>query len=240
MNCDVGEGVGNEADIFPYISSCNIACGGHAGDRETMRHIAELALKNSIKIGAHPSYPDRVNFGRKTLKMPFDALKDAIIHQIAELESVLQELGAELHHIKAHGALYNDLAQNNQLAGFYLNTLLLYRDKLILYAPYGSAFENTAREMGFKVWAEGFADRGYLTSGTLAARNLSGALIADPELVWKQLHEMITKNRVHCLDGNWFKIEALTYCIHGDTPNSSEIIQYLSRQLKEESIKIGF
>lgn len=240
LNCDVGEGVGNETDLFPHISSCNIACGGHAGDWETMLRVSELALNHGVKIGAHPSYPDRHNFGRKSLKISLDVLADSILSQIDLLESVLFRLDAGLHHIKAHGALYNDLAQNITLAEFYLNTLNSYKDKLMLYVPYDSALAILASKMGFTIWLEGFADRRYLSSGTLAPRSSTGSLITTPELVWQQLKEMIANERVKCIDGNWIKIKAHTFCVHGDTPNASEIIEYLSNRLNEESIATGF
>jgi len=123
INCDVGEGVGNEADIFPFISSCNIACGGHAGDQETMLKVAYLAKKHNLKVGSHPSYPDKANFGREVMDISDQNLIQSIRKQLADFDEVLKQEQISLHHIKAHGALYNQTAKDEELAKAYLDAI---------------------------------------------------------------------------------------------------------------------
>ena len=131
INCDVGEGVGNEADIFPYISSCNIACGGHAGDTETMYRVVSLAKQHRLKVGAQPSYPDKTNFGREVMDISNKDLVQSIQKQLSDFDAVLQQEEVTLHHIKAHGALYNQTAKDKELAKVYLNALKDYKEKTV-------------------------------------------------------------------------------------------------------------
>ena len=238
LNCDVGEGVGNEHLLFPHISSCNIACGGHAGDPSTMAQTIHLAQQEGVKIGAHPSYPDRKNFGRLSLDIPAGKLMDSISSQILSLKTLLDDMNSPMHHIKAHGALYNDLAKGGTLAEYYLETIAPYRDSALVYAPCGSVFARMARALGFKVWEEAFMDRAYEPDGSLVSRKLPGSLLTTAEEVGAQLQEMVLHHRVKCRDGSYFSLEAQTYCLHGDTPNASEILMYLTESLLGELIQI--
>lgn len=238
LNCDMGEGVGNEADLMPLISSCNIACGGHAGDRASMDICVSLALEHGVRIGAHPSYPDRDHFGRKSMVMGKEGLKAALEHQLGEFDTVLRGRGATFHHIKAHGALYNDLAKGGALAEDYLEALAPYQGRAALYVPAGSAFELIARGSGFVTVAEAFADRAYTEGGHLAPRNLPGAVLQRPERVLEQLREMVLKGQVRTLEGSLLPIVAQTFCIHGDTPGAFEILTYLSRELPKSEIRV--
>jgi len=239
INCDTGEGVGNEAELLPLVSSCNIACGGHAGDSQSMDQVVALAVRNGVRIGAHPSYPDREHFGRKSLDLPADALKESLARQVAALERVVAARGAVLQHIKAHGALYNDLAANPELGQTYLEVFDSYRGRVRLFAPCGSRFASLARERGFEVWEEAFADRAYQPDGSLASRQLAGAVLTEPEQVWRQLRKMVFHQRTDTLDGQEIPIRAQTYCLHGDTPRAYEILMYLSGKLREESIALA-
>lgn len=135
INCDVGEGAANESQLFPYIQSCNVACGGHAGNLQSMRNVVKLAKEHSVKIGAHPSYPDRINFGRTSIKMNETFFIEVIQKQINRLELVLKEFGQKLHHIKPHGALYNDLVSNELLANQFLKAITPYKKKCIVICP---------------------------------------------------------------------------------------------------------
>lgn len=238
LNCDVGEGVGNEASLFPYISSCNIACGGHAGDADTMRQTAGLARKHGVKVGAHPSYPDREHFGRIRMDIEAKALQGHLETQISDLKGILAPLAIPLHHIKAHGALYNDLAPGGSLALLYLEVLERFGKEFLIYAPCGSPFADLAREHGFKVWEEAFADRAYEADGSLVSRKEPGALLTSPGEVSQQVLEMVLSGRVRCVDGSYFSLAADTYCLHGDTPNAVEILTYLTKSLSGESICI--
>ncbi|MDA8685482.1 5-oxoprolinase subunit PxpA [Robiginitalea sp.] len=234
INCDVGEGLGNEAKLMPLIHSCNIACGGHAGSVETMREVIRLAIDYEVKIGAHPAYPDKENFGRKTLSMSAANLTATIVSQLHSIEQVLAEVGGQLHHIKAHGALYNDIAVQSDLAKIYLNSLKGYRDRVVLFAPCGSTFVTQARDAGFTIWEEAFADRRYLSTGVLAPRNTEGAVISDPSLVWQQLQSLIKDKRVKSSEGAWIYMQPKTYCIHGDTAGAHEILLYIAQMFEKE------
>jgi UPF0271 protein len=238
LNCDVGEGVGNEAFLFPHISSCNIACGGHAGDADSMRQTAVLAREYSVKVGAHPSYPDREHFGRVHMALSREMLRASIEQQIRSLEQVLGPLKIPIHHIKAHGALYNDLAAGGPLALQYLEVLEPFASHTLVYAPCGSAFARLARDRGFEVWEEAFADRAYQSDGSLVSRKTPGALLTSPQQVSQQVREMVLSGRVRCIDGSYFYLNADTFCLHGDTPNAGEILKVLIKSLSRESIHV--
>jgi UPF0271 protein len=238
LNCDVGEGVGNEDSLFPYISSCNIACGGHTGDADSMLQTATLAQKHGVKVGAHPSYPDRDHFGRVHMELDRDVFQECIEQQIAALAAILSAHEIPLHHIKAHGALYNDLATGGSLAFQYLEVLETFGRHLLIYAPCRSRFASLARKQGFEVWEEAFADRAYESDGSLVSRKKAGAVLTSPEAVGHQVREMVLSGKVHCVDGSYFSLQANTYCLHGDTPNAAEIVMFLTKALQRDSIRI--
>jgi UPF0271 protein len=238
INCDVGEGLQNEAQLFPFISSCNLACGSHAGDVETMIYVIGLAVKHGVKIGAHPSYPDRDHFGRKSMSLPSEEFKKSISAQVDLLATLIRDHGVSMHHIKAHGALYNDLAKDKELAKTYLESILLYRNKISLYVAYGSVIAGEAIKMGFKITYEAFGDRNYRKDLSLVPRSEANALITDPKLVLKHLLLMIKKGKVQVAPGDLVPIEAKTYCIHGDTVSAYEILMYLSEELPKNHIHL--
>lgn len=238
INADVGEGLDNEETLMPYISSCNIACGGHAGDGETMRHVMDLAIRYKVKIGAHPSYPDRVDFGRKTMDITQNELKNSLRLQLRALESVLQAQNAPLHHIKAHGALYNDMAKDAKKAMGFLKAIEAYKNKVFLYVPYGSVIGDLALALGFKIKWEVFVDRNYKSDLSLLSRNLPNAVITEPREVLDRLLYMALHNKVKTVEGLHVGIKADTYCVHGDTPNALEILMYLSTHLPKNQITV--
>ncbi len=238
INCDVGEGIGNEAELFPHISSCNIACGGHAGDAETMLGVLHLAKENGIKVGAHPSYPDRENFGRLSMTIAPRDLKTSIQEQISLLEDLVTGAGLKLHHIKAHGALYNDIASNAVLAMQYLESIEAYREKAVLYVPPRSVIAKKAGKSGFDCALEAFGDRAYRTDLSLVSRQQQNAVIASPKAVLQRIVSMARDQVVPGIDGELLKIRADTFCIHGDTPNALQILMYLSSELPKYHICI--
>ncbi|MEC8831715.1 MAG: LamB/YcsF family protein, partial [Bacteroidota bacterium] len=191
INCDVGEGVGNEGEIFPYISSCNIACGGHAGDLETMLRVVSLAKQHNIKVGSHPSFPDKANFGREVMLISDHDLIKSIRKQLFDFDEVLKQVGLPLHHIKAHGALYNQTAKDEGLAKLYLDAIQEYKEKAIVYVPFHSVITRIAVERGFKIWFEAFADRNYNPDLSLVSRKEQNALIEEPEAVLKHVLPII-------------------------------------------------
>ena len=238
INCDVGEGIGNEEAILPLISSCNIACGGHAGDKETMTRTVILAKEHKVLVGAHPSYPDTENFGRSTMAIDSDRLSLSIQNQIKGLQSILDHEQVTLHHIKAHGALYNDLAKDESLAENYLSAIKAYKSSVHLYVPPNSVIAELARDRGFSVKFEAFADRNYNEDLSLVSRKLPNAVINEPKAVLNHLARMVKQGMVVTLNGVECAMNADTYCLHGDTPNAFQILMYLSNELPKQQIYI--
>ena len=192
INCDLGEGLNNEHLLMPYISTCNIACGGHAGNEKTMNRVVNLAAKNKVKIGAHPSYPDIENFGRKSIEISMEGLKKTLVHQIQALEKIVLDSGHQMHHIKPHGALYNDVAKNESIAFSFLYAIQDYKTKCKLYVPFGSVIERKAKQSGFTIIYEAFADRNYNDDLSLVSRQKNNAIISNPNEIIK--HISLIKN----------------------------------------------
>jgi len=237
INCDVGEGVGNEGELFPMISSCNIACGGHAGSKETIYLCLKLAKQYNVSIGAHPSYPDRENFGRISMNISDEDLMKSIDNQLKCFMAECEQLGVSLHHIKPHGALYNDIAKDEHKAKVFLNTISPYKKKVFLYVPYGSVIQEMAISMGFKVKREAFADRNYNEDLSLVSRKQKNALISNGKDVLEHLLLMYNENVVEVMSGERIPIHADTYCIHGDTPAASQILAYITKHLPEYNLQ---
>lgn len=238
INCDLGEGVDNEVDIMPMISSCSIACGGHAGNLETMEKVVGLAKLNGVLVGAHPSYPDKENFGRVSISISAEDLKNSIKEQIESLLVILKAKNMELNHIKPHGALYNDIARDRELALLFLESVAAYKEKVVLYVPYASEIAKQAKETGYPIKYEAFADRNYNQDLSLVSRNAPNALIQEPHEVLDHILLMVNKGTVKTASGTAVKLLADTYCIHGDSPATLQILMYLSQQLPKKQIFI--
>lgn len=238
INCDVGEGVGNESELLPLISSCNIACGGHSGNDESMSQVVKLAKLFNVKIGAHPSYPDRENFGRISMDVESNELIKSIQIQIHSLENILATEQLTLHHIKPHGALYNDLVKNEALADLFLEAIAAFKETVILYCPPSSVIVTKAIEQGFKVKLEAFADRSYNQDLSLVSRKLPNAVLNEPQVVLDHLVKMVKENKVLAINGTESAISVDTYCVHSDTPNALQILTYLSQELPKRQIYI--
>ncbi len=238
INCDVGEGMGNEADIMPLVSSCNIACGAHAGNPQIIRETIRLAQKWKVKIGAHPSYPDRANFGRKVMEISSEALILSIRKQLLNFMEMLKKERAELHHIKPHGALYNEIAKNKIQANVFLEAIKDF-ESIPLYVPFQSEIHKAARKRGFPIVIEAFADRNYNSNLTLVSRREENALIQDPKEVLVRILSMVKDGKVISVQGEHVAINANTFCVHGDTPSALEILAYLHRELPKHHIQIS-
>ena len=236
INCDVGEGIAHESQLFPFLSSCNIACGGHFGTMNTMKETVKLAVAHSIKIGAHPSYPDAANFGRVSIHMSNNDFINCVKKQIAALVKILNKEGVGLHHIKAHGALYNDLAKDYKLAVLYLESISEYKENTVLYVPFGSVIAKEAIKQGFLLKYEAFADRNYNTDLSLVSRKSAHALIENPKAVLEHILVMLYQEKVHVISGELVPIKAETFCIHGDTISALDILIYLSQELPKLNI----
>lgn len=238
INCDVGEGVGNEADLLPLISSCNIACGGHAGDVDSMAKVIRLANLNGVRVGAHPSYPDTKNFGRVSLDISSDRLIDSVQDQIETFTGVCENENVKMHHIKPHGALYNDIAKDIKLAKTFLEAIYRYKDDIFLYVPYKSMIEYESLNQNFNIKYEAFGDRNYNEDLSLVSRKLPNAIIEKPEMVLSHLLSMIRECSLQTVSGGPVKIKADTFCIHGDTPSALQILTYLTKELPQHHIYI--
>ena len=234
INCDLGEGLNNEHLIMPLINSCNIACGGHAGDSQSMIECVEISIKNDVEIGAHPSYPDKENFGRKKIDISRSELYFSLIDQIERLNSIAVSYGKKLHHIKAHGALYNQMFSDKDLSDFYLDTIKGFQEECYIYIPYNSEIEKSALEKGFKIMYEAFGDRAYNDNLSLVSRDIKGALINNPKLVIDQISNIIDSEKVKSINGKQKSIKADTICIHSDTDNSIEILKEINKVFKNK------
>lgn len=239
INCDVGEGVGNEPDLFPIISSCNIACGGHAGDEESITSIIRLAKKYSVKIGAHPSYPDKENFGRKSMDLPPKMFLESIRGQMILFSELLQKEGASLHHIKPHGALYNDLSVDRSLAQDFIYAIEPFVQNVKLYAPYNSALADVALLNNIEVIFEAFADRNYNEDLSLVSRSEPRAIISSPQEALQHIIQIARKGEVQTVNGKNVPIIAKTFCVHSDTPSALQILMYLAAELPGRHIIIA-
>ena len=238
INCDVGEGVSNEHLLMPYISSCNIACGGHYGDVKTMDNTIAIAIENNVLIGAHPSFPDKENFGRKILKMNPEALQKSIESQLLLFKSRLDLVGAKMNHIKPHGALYNLITVDVATAKIFLKAIDKYAKSVFLYVPYNSVISRLAIEKNIRVVYEVFADRNYNSDLSLVSRNQENALITDAVAVFKHVVHMYQHQEVIAISGEKKPIIADTFCVHGDQQNALSILGYLSENLKKQGIAI--
>ena len=238
INCDVGEGFENEHLIMPYISSCNIACGGHFGDKISMDKTIALAIKHNVKIGAHPSFPDKANFGRKLMQISGDDLRNSIQNQLAVFLERLAIFDAKLHHIKPHGALYNAIAKDENLAVLFIQITKKYLKDVFLYVPYQSKIEEIALKNDIKIKYEAFADRNYNDDLTLISRNNPNALLVDEKEVLNHVLFMVKYQKVKTISGVIKELKSETFCVHSDTKNALDIVKYLYQNLEKEGFKV--
>lgn len=243
INSDVGESYGaftNGADeeLFPLISSANVACGFHGGDPRTMEKTVNALAAQGVAIGAHPSFPDLVGFGRRVLMATPDEIRTDVLYQIGALQAFCQVVGVPLHHVKPHGALYNLAAKDRAVADAIVDALRSLVPDALVYAQPGSAFAASASKAGLRVAREAFADRAYMHDGTLAPRNLDGAVLTNPELVAARVIQMIRGEAIPTLDGEPILIGADTVCIHSDTITAVSIATALHRALTDVGITI--
>jgi 5-oxoprolinase (ATP-hydrolysing) subunit A len=242
LNCDMGElpeaiADGTQESLMRSITSVNIACGGHAGDEQTMKTTIEQALRWKLAIGAHPGYPDRANFGRLELKMPPNEIANSIFEQVLALAKVADRCGARVVHVKPHGALYNQAVRNRELAEAIAKGVARWNRDVVLVGLAGSPMLDVFREAGFAVAAEAFADRRYEPNGTLRSRKFDDALIRNPEEAAWQALGIAERGVVIASDGSEVFVDAQTLCIHGDTPGAPEIAATVARSLREAGIK---
>jgi len=244
LNCDMGEGeteasAALDRELMQFISSCSIACGGHAGSEHSMRQTAASALNSGLRIGAHPSYPDRENFGRQSMSISESALSAAITEQTAALKAIVTELGGELSFVKPHGALYNDMARDAELTSLVVTTIKAFDPTLKIMGLAGSHCSAICEDLAMPFLGEAFADRRYADDGQLSPRSQDGAVITEPETAVEQIMSIVEQARVESINGKWLPLQAQSICVHSDTPGALDHLTIISNHLIARGIKIG-
>ena len=240
INCDLGESsklhsTENDPLLLKIVNSANIACGYHAGDKPTMEKTIEISKENNVSIGAHPSFNDPENFGRKRLNLPSSEITRLIIDQINILSDVANKTGMRVTHVKPHGALNNMACENYDLAKVISESIIQVNKELIFLVPTGSQMEKAGKKLGMKVAVEIFADRNYEDNGNLVSRLKDNAMIIDPEIARKHVIKMVQNQAINCYSGKQISCEIDAVCVHGD--GSSAI--NTAKQIREGLTKSG-
>lgn len=241
INCDMGESfgnfsIGNDAAIFPHITSSNIACGMHAGDPYQIEKTIDMALQHGVQIGAHPGYPDLQGFGRRVIPMKREELKAYIKYQVAALKGMVESAGGKLTYVKPHGALYNEIAANASEAETVIAGIKAIDPDLIVMGLAGSHVEEIASAADMAFVAEAFADRRYEANGKLRSRLKENAVIGSAKDAAGQVVSITLENETRTLDGETVSIKAQSFCIHGDNPVAVDILKAITEQLQEAGI----
>lgn len=243
LNCDMGEAFGNypmpnDDTLMDYITSANIACGFHAGDPEVMQHTVNVAIKKGVAIGAHPGLPDLQGFGRREMKISVNEAYQMTLYQIGALYGFVKAAGGKLHHVKAHGALYNMAAKDESLARAIVNAVHDFDSSLILYALANSQMVTAAQKIGLATASEVFADRTYQDDGSLTPRTQNNAMITEEQQSIAQVLMMVKKQQVVSVNKKEIPLKADTLCLHGDGAHAVEFAKMIAQKLKNEHIII--
>lgn len=230
LNSDMGEGfgvweMGDDFALLDYIDSTNIACGWHAGDPERMKNLVAAAIQKNVFIGAHPSLPDLLGFGRREMAITPNDAYNYVLYQVGALQAFIRAQGGKLHHVKPHGAFYNQAAKDIHLAQAIAQAIKDLGDELILYGLASSCFVAAAQKVGVPLWQEVFADRRYTPEGYLVPRNQANAMIKTEDEAVEQVLRMAKEGEVIALDGSTVKVQADTLCIHGDGPSALDFVR---------------
>ena len=230
LNSDMGEGfgvweMGDDFALLDYIDSTNIACGWHAGDPERMKNLVGAAIQKNVFIGAHPSLPDLLGFGRREMAITPNDAYNYVLYQVGALQAFIRAQGGKLHHVKPHGAFYNQAAKDIHLAQAIAQAIKDLGDELILYGLASSCFVAAAQKVGVPLWQEVFADRRYTPEGYLVPRNQANAMIKTEDEAVEQVLRMAKEGEVIALDGSIVKVQADTLCIHGDGPSALDFVR---------------
>lgn len=230
----MGEGIGNEELLMPFINSANIACGYHAGDEATMRKIVRLCLQQQVNIGAHPSFFDKENFGRTAMQLPASEMYELVTTQLNIINKIIIEEGGKLHHVKPHGALYNMAAKDSVIAKIIAKAVKDFEASLVYYGMSGSVMIKEAAKQGLQTANEVFADRTYQPDGSLTPRSLPNALLVNVTDVIAQVLQLAKENKVTTVTGKKIDLIADTICIHGDGKHAVEFAKAIYKQVNEK------
>jgi UPF0271 protein len=244
INSDMGEmpeavADGMQESLMASLSSVNIACGGHAGDEQTMQATIQQAMRRGLAIGAHPGYPDRVHFGREELKLSATAIADSVFEQVRTLGEIATRCGARISHVKAHGALYNQAARDRGIARAIAEGVARWSTSVLLVGLAGTAMLDVFRDAGFAAAGEAFADRRYERDGSLRARKYEDSLIRDPNQAAEQALRIVEQGTVIACDNSKVTVSAQTICIHSDTPGAVKVGAAVAQALRESGITLG-
>ena len=236
LNCDLGEGAGQDADLMRWVTSANIACGAHAGDAATMRATVRLAQLHGVAVGAHPGYADRVNFGRLEQRLAPEEVFRLVLAQTQSLQQIAADEGVRVRHLKPHGALYNQAARDPRLAAAIVQAVKSADPELILFGPAGSALVQAGEKEGLAVAHEVFADRTYESDGSLTPRSRPGAVIEDAGAAVAQAIQLVTAGRIRATDGREIGLRADTLCLHGDGVHAVALAQGIYQALASAGV----
>lgn len=252
INCDMGEweaeaerqqlspsSAESDLALMPFISSCSIACGGHIGDEHSMRTTVRNALQNGLRVGAHPAYPDKGNFGRLSLDLPLADLTAALFSQISTFQGIVAQEGGQLAFVKPHGALYNDMVKNAALADKVIDTIKRIDPSLPLMGLAGSDLDKRCAARGISFIAEAFADRRYSDNGELTSRSIPGSVIEDPQAAAAQILSLIKQGSITAITGKVIPLKASTLCVHSDTRGALDHIKAINTLLKQNNVEVG-
>lgn len=243
LNCDMGESfgawkMGSDAELMSFATSVNIACGFHAGDPSTIRKTVELAIEKGMAIGAHPSYPDLQGFGRRNMSLSANEVYDVVLYQVSALKGICEASGGALHHVKPHGALYNQAAGSADLSNAIARAVRSIDAGLFLYGLSGSLMISEAEKLGVRTASEAFADRTYQTDGTLTPRSKPNALISDHKEAISQALGMILEGRATSISGAAVQVKADTICLHGDGEHAVDLARALREAFADRDVEV--
>ena len=238
LNADLGEGAAFDEELLAIVSSCNVACGGHAGDEQSMARTVLVALQHGVRIGAHPGYPDREGFGRESRYLSGDALYESLTEQVEALADIAAQLGARLAHVKPHGALYNDAVNDRELSDIIARVTSEAPGSPALMGMANTEMQESADRHELAFIAEAFVDRAYEPDGTLVSRKEPGAVHSDVSVAATQAVGLATRGQVTARDGEVIDVRADTLCIHGDTPGAAEAARAVRDVLESHGVEI--
>lgn len=238
LNVDLAEGCSNDQRLLQLVTSANVACGLHAGDFNEMRKAIRWAKENKVRVGAHPSFPDRENFGRTNMQLPYDELKACLLYQLGAVKALCDAEGVSLSYVKPHGALYNQAAKDESLAALIALTIKQFDPSLKLMSLSGSLMLKVAQQHGLGIISEVFADRHYLADGSLVPRSRADALVDNDEEAISQVLQMVLQGSVPTVDGQDVAIQADSICLHGDGEHAISFAEKIRKALTEKQIHL--